>query len=172
MIARFVMIGNLRKNRKADVVIRRDPKAPWRPCHPERHPGSPKARPQTTDPLCLATDFKRTGSQKSGSLPTPAPAFNPLDLCSGVTLQVTPRRNHPPRKNKPRRKPLLRRGLQSSGGGTRTTPRTLRFGGGFGDPRCNFRRKSADHRVDCRPVTTATHPDRSRSAGGSADSSR
>jgi hypothetical protein len=49
----------------------------------------------------------------------------------------------------------------SSGGGTRTTPRTLRFGGGFGDARCNFRRKSADHRVDCRPATTATHSDRS-----------
>jgi len=49
----------------------------------------------------------------------------------------------------------------SSGGGTRTTPRTLRFGGGFGDARCNFRRKSADHRVDCRPATTSTHPDRS-----------
>ena len=38
----------------------------------------------------------------------------------------------------------------SSGGGTRTTPRTLRFGGGFGDPRCNLRRKSVDRRVDCR----------------------
>ena len=60
----------------------------------------------------------------------------------------------------------------SSGGGTRTTPRTLRFGGGFGDPRCNFRRRSTDHRVDCRPATTATHSDRSRSAGVSTDTSR
>ena len=56
----------------------------------------------------------------SVGLPTPAPAFNPPDLCLGVTLQVTPRRNRLPRTNKPRRKPLLRRGLQNSGGGTRT----------------------------------------------------
>jgi hypothetical protein len=81
--------------------------------------------------------------------------FQPLPAPFQVTLQVTPRRNRPPRTNKPRRKVLLRRGLQNSGGGTRTCGRfqgkelhSIRRWGQTGD---NFGERGRDDLL-ARPV--------------------